>query len=393
MELAAYCKSYFAATGVHIALLNHNRPIYSSLGEMLSLNSQIHWDLFKPEHNPYFCNIPPNILYGAVHVEGTDNNVILGPIFNIPANEELCSQLTNYLGIPAELTSLMQEILRNMPPMNSMQLTRHLALIHLTLNGQQVAYDKIYNASDIVLPETKEASAQAKQLEQGDLHNSYYFELELYQKVREGSREQLSRFFQENTHISLKEGLMAHDPLRHAKNVFIATIARTGFIGAIPGGLNVEKTYQLMDYYIRECEQLTTVEEVSNLQYAVVMDFCGRTGEAKRPENISSDVWHCMNYIRSHIYDAISLPDVAACVHRSVSYVSKLFSKELGVHVSAYITRCKLEEAQTLLIYTEKSLSRISSDLCFSSQSYFQNLFKEAFQVTPAQFRRQARTI
>ena len=65
------------------------------------------------------------------------------------------------------------------------------------------------------------------------------------------------------------------------------------------------------------------------------------------------------------------------------------FKEELGIHIGAFITRCKLEEAKSLLTYSDKSLSEISNYLCFSSQSYFQNVFKKKFGITPLQYRRQ----
>ena len=44
--------------------------------------------------------------------------------------------------------------------------------------------------------------------------------------------------------------------------------------------------------------------------------------------------------------------------------------------IGAYITLCRLREAKSLLRYTDKSLGEISSYLCFSSQSHFQNVLK-----------------
>lgn len=367
--------------------------MYSSLAESLSLPLPTGWALYSSEHNPYFGNIPPSILYGGVRVEGTEEDIILGPVFNVPVSGELLSRLANILSIPKEQTHAFEREMYSIPVMNGQQLSKHLMLLHMTLNGKDADYDAMFSIPGVTIPEQTETSTRIERTESGDLHNTYYFEVGMYQKVREGSNEQLNRFFRENDRLSLREGRMAQDPLRHAKNVFIASAARTGFIGAIPGGLDVEKAYQLMDYYVRECERLQTVEAVNNLQYAMVFDFCERTGKARRPENISSDVWHCMNFIRSRVYEPITLSDVAASVRRSTSYVAKLFKRDLNTHVNTYITRCKLEEAQTMLIFTEKSLSQISSDLCFSSQSYFQNLFKKEFDVTPAQFRRQARMI
>ena len=52
--------------------------------------------------------------------------------------------------------------------------------------------------------------------------------------------------------------------------------------------------------------------------------------------------------------------------------------------------RCKLEEAKSLLTYTNKSLSEISSYLCFANQSYFQRVFKKKYGITPNEYRKQS---
>ena len=46
--------------------------------------------------------------------------------------------------------------------------------------------------------------------------------------------------------------------------------------------------------------------------------------------------------------------------------------------MNAFIMRCKMEEAKQLLKYTDRSVSVISSYLCFSSQSHFQTAFRNS---------------
>ena len=106
------------------------------------------------------------------------------------------------------------------------------------------------------------------------------------------------------------------------------------------------------------------------------------------PEGISSEVYQCINYIRSHTNESINIDDVARQVHRSSSHMMRRFKEELGIHIGAFITRCKLEEARSLLTYSDKNLAEISSYLCFSSQSYFQNVFKKQYGITPMQYRK-----
>ena len=80
-------------------------------------------------------------------------------------------------------------------------------------------------------------------------------------------------------------------------------------IGAIPGGVDVERAYHLMDMYIQECEQLQTLKEINDLQYQMLFDFCEKAGETHIPSGISADIYACMNYIRSHNNEAIRLEE------------------------------------------------------------------------------------
>ena len=191
----------------------------------------------------------------------------------------------------------------------------------------------------------------------------------------------------------LYEGKLASSPIRHAKNIFISTTQKAALIGAIPGGVEIEKAYQLMDYYIQECEKMQNLESINHLQYTMLLDFCRRAGETHIPDGISADIFLCMSYIRTHTNEPIHIENVAAQINRSVSYLVKKFKKELGINIGAYINRCKLEEAKSLLIYTEQTLAEISSYLCFSNQSYFQNVFKKQYGITPMQFRKKGRKI
>ena len=57
----------------------------------------------------------------------------------------------------------------------------------------------------------------------------------------------------------------------------------------------------------------------------------------------------------------------------------------------AALREVELSAAARVERYSEKSLAEISSYLCFSSQSYFQNVFKKQYGVTPLQYRKQTK--
>ena len=52
------------------------------------------------------------------------------------------------------------------------------------------------------------------------------------------------------------------------------------------------------------------------------------------------------------------------------------FKKETGETIGRYIVTAKLQESKLLLAYSDRPLSEISNFFFFSSQSYFQSLFK-----------------
>lgn len=391
MDYIMFCKNFFSATGIPISLLEKGNAKYSALGELLSTNPQGHWDMFPSDKNPCFCAISPDVEYGRVMIEGTDYDLVLGPAFSFTVTDELVRQFMRDAMLPLEYREQLTEYLYSVPRISHLQFFHYIALIHLCLNHKEVNSEDFYGEDDLNIRSRNERQLNSAidSMENADLHNSYHFEMELYQRIRDGNVNKLQKFFDTNK-IPLYEGKMAHSPLRHTKNIFISLLSRVGLMGAIPGGVDVEKTYQLMDFYAQECEQLQSIEEVNKLEYIMVMDFCQRAGETHMPDGISQEVYQCMNYIRSHTNEPICVDDVANHVHRSSSYIMKRFKEELGINIGAFITRCKLEEAKSLLTYSDKSLAEISNYLCFSSQSYFQNIFKKQFDLTPMQYRKKS---
>lgn len=391
MDYTAFCRSYFVITRIPISLLEKDKPVYSALGEALSIESPTNFEVFTLEHNPTFCSLSPDMEYGRVHVENTDYDVIIGPVFHLALTDELVRKCMKEMMLPLSLKEQFEELLYEIPILSHSQLGKHLLFLFVALNEREADIDELFTIfpPDDVRRKNSAVLKRMEELDKGSYHNSYYFEQTMLEKIKSGNPAALKKFFDENKHVTLSEGAMAASPLRHAKNLFISAVVKTGFNGAIPGGLDIEKTYQLIDYYVQECEKLTTVEAVGNLMYAMQFDFCQRVGEIKIPEGISPDIYYCMDFIQTHINEHITLEDVAAHIHRSSSYVMKKFQLELGIHASAYITRCKLEEAKSMLTFTDKSLSEISAYLCFSSQSYFQNLFKKQYGITPMQYRKQ----
>ena len=70
----------------------------------------------------------------------------------------------------------------------------------------------------------------------------------------------------------------------------------------------------------------------------------------------------------------------------SKSHICHTFKKYMNISLTEYINNLRLVNAANLLKYTNSSLYDISQECGFSSLSYFNKLFKQKYNCTPAKF-------
>lgn len=388
MDYITFCQRFFAATGVPVTLLEQGTPVYSSLNPT-SVSTDSRWNMWRNSRNPEFLAQTENLEYGRVWIEGTEYDVILGPLFTTPVTPDIVEEFLSDQQTPKESRELSEEILFNLPVISHPQCLRYLIFLHLCLNHKLVEAEDFYAESEqTAAARSREQIAAAVDAKENEsYHNSYAFELQLYHYIAMGDPNKL-RTFLESIREFPPEGRLAKTPLRHAKNIFIGVASKAVAFGAVPGGLDADKAYQLLELYAVECEQMQSIEEVHRLQFIMLMDLCQRTGNAKIPRNVSSEIYRCVSYIKNHTNGPLQIEDVAEYIGRSRSYLMRKFKAEMGVQVNVYITQCKLEEACDLLEYSPASLADISNYLGYSSQSYFQNVFKKNYGITPMEYRK-----
>ena len=83
----------------------------------------------------------------------------------------------------------------------------------------------------------------------------------------------------------------------------------------------------------------------------------------------------------------ITLQALAEEVHLSPSHLSKLFHREMGLTISDYIRKKRVEAAGNMLKFSDYSCAEIANYLCFSSESHFIQIFKKEMGKTPKQYR------
>ena len=335
--------------------------------------------------------------YGLVRDGDGTHCFVLGPAYSTPVTDGFVRSFINKNAISTHRYEEIASFLSSIPQYTYNQFMNLLLYLHYTLTGQRLDITQAFGITNTAYQEVigelnSRQTYQAR--EEGIQHNTYYFEQQMLELIRNGEPEKLEKLFLAAANFpTVQEGKLAENPLRQAKNIFIGWITMVGKSAAIPGGLDIEQTYQLIDTYVQECEKLQTEDAVKNLQYNMPMDFAKRVAQQKIPAGISQEVYRCMQFISTHINEPIDTSDVVTGSGKSRAYLFQKFQKELGMSIGAYITHCRLREAKALLRYTEKSLGEISSYLCFSSQSHFHNVFKKHFNITPTEYRKNGNII
>lgn len=87
-------------------------------------------------------------------------------------------------------------------------------------------------------------------------------------------------------------------------------------------------------------------------------------------------------------HNNIRLEDLCQRFSRSRSYISHMFRKTYGKSFSEFCNDLKLADAEKMLTVTEKSVTEIAFDAGFGDVSYFINMFKKRYGVTPLKYRK-----
>ena len=214
-------------------------------------------------------------------------------------------------------------------------------------------------------------------------HIPYDKEMAFYQSIRNGDMQEMHRLF---TPLCVEGfGKLSENPLRNLKYHLIITVA---FITryCIEGGLEMEAAYNLSDIYIRKIDTCKTPEEIHSTHKELCEAYVRRM-QKKPVLRYSRPIQLAIDYIYDNLHNKILLADMAEYAGISESYLSKLFLKETGQNVSAYVINKRIDAAKNLLVYTEYSTSDISNFLNFSSESHFIATFKKITGITPKKFR------
>ena len=212
-------------------------------------------------------------------------------------------------------------------------------------------------------------------------------EYEKYNAVSSGNVEKVKENF-----IKIKEnyyngkGVLSDDPVKNVRYHFIISTALISRV-CIENGMSHDLAYTLSDIYIRRADKCESIEKIIDMIGEMHIDYAERMRELKKGNVISIHIRKCIDYIYENLQEKLTVRSMAEYLQIDPTYLSKLFSKEVGMSFREFIINARVGAAKNMLAYSDFSFSEVSLSLGFSSQSAFTDTFKKSTGMTPGKYR------
>ena len=144
--------------------------------------------------------------------------------------------------------------------------------------------------------------------------------------------------------------------------------------------LEAEKPEQLRRRLAASISMAETVQPV--------LELAARCARQTQPARVSSKaVRLAMRRIQSDYAQPLSLEQVAAEVHLTPEYFSRIFKEEVGVTFVNYLTDVRLRHSVQMLESTAKRVQDVAQAVGYPNVSYFSTIFKKKYGMSPYEYR------
>ncbi len=364
-------------------------PLRASATEFLGL----HYDRLLRRPCPVIHTTQFEEIFLIIPVQfenGPGSLIVIGPSLDAQPTETGLRSLLSDARIPASKYDAFIRYYETLPVVPLIDSVHASMQLFYMLYRRPVDVADIYSHSYSMRSEPVRVEDLEQRLIQerltAQLHHDPLIETMILQAIKEGDRDKVVRCSRELSKHG-QFGLLSRTRfLRSKKNLAVAGIT-LATRAAMEGGLDYETALTISDIHIQAVEELRDSQAISQFLEETMAEFADQVNSKKR-RRYSKPVNACLHYIHKHLYEEISLSDLAASVSLHPNYLSVLFRKEVGRPLIEYIRDTKIEEAAKLLRLTDQSITAISAALHYHDQSYFTKIFKKVIGKTPKQYRK-----
>ena len=213
----------------------------------------------------------------------------------------------------------------------------------------------------------------------------YEMERILLRFVAEGKPKEMVTFcirtLAENPDLRIPIGRTSKNKLRQLKYTAVSAIAIV-CRAAMMGGAPEIECYARSDRAIMQIDELHDEVSIYRVLIKTTLEYAKLVQQTQNVMQHPQIVRKCVQYISEHTHRNITLDQLAEGSEYSKEYIAKLFRKHMGMSISDYIRKTKIDEAKDLL-RQGKSCGEVACILNYTNQSYFIRQFKKQTGITP----------
>lgn len=336
--------------------------------------------------NAFYIETEELLVFGVVKCRKDDVTLVIGPTFRTRPTKEVSVSLLFQLGQSFDRLDDLQEYFANITPQPFETFLGIVSFINYTLNKEKLPFTDMISKNTVAASRHRKIGTDNMQkLIDDDLpRNTYQMERQMLSYISAGNVAAIEEMI--DAPPTGRAGVLAQSELRQRKNLVICT-ATLMSRAAIEGGLPPEDAFALSDMYIQKAELMKSGSDLSMLNGQMVLDYTKRVEGIKCGADNSRFARSIMRFVLNNISKKLTTADIAAELKMNRSHMCTQFKDETGQTVGQFITGAKIGEAKRLIKTTSLSSSHISDYLGFSTQSYFQTVFKKVEGCTPNEYR------
>jgi two-component system response regulator YesN len=313
--------------------------------------------------------------------------VVVGPFISKAYHPRLISEMSQKERLPLVMQRQLQQCYNTLTMVDE---AKQHAISHLLINVFTPGMTQPQGI-EVALPSSEGTAVKFKyELEQDRelIERRYESENKALHAIATGDPQLLKKVMEERKGLSFPNRV-PNTPVRSLKNLSFSanTLYRKA---AESAGVHPLYLDSISGKFAIQIEQAQSIAELTSLHEEMPQVYCSAVRELSVAA-LSSIVKEAVTYIRFNIDQPLSLNCIADTLGVHPSHLSRTFKKELGVTLTEYINKLRIEEAKYLLDHGDTSVLETALNVGYSDPNYFTKVFHKLEHVTPHDYRKRKR--
>ena len=385
-------------TGCIFTCYNGNDSLLEEYEKTNCFNKDLQPLFTKPELLSLISDIKPNTYYRVIDSLGIGmilfrfmgSTWISYPFVRKEWDREKMERILASSSFTASFLPSLELYYTSLPLLSSTRTMRLITSIIHSFSPSENEFGFIRIEGNIK-EERNEEVIKEYSVDYSSIYRRYDIENSFIRMVREGNVEELRTAISEMIHFSSN-----NDPSLflefYAKNAssgmsVLRTLTRKA---AEEAGVNVVTIDRITQSAIQKINAESNTERITKITLEMVIKLAEEARKARSLfSNLSPAISRCVDYIRLHYPEEISLSVLIDIAAMSKANLTRRFLKETGTTIISFIRDTRCYHAKKLLENSELSIKEISSYVGYEDYNYFTKVFRSVTNLTPSEYRSQ----